>query len=128
AGLGDARGQDHDGALVEVDLQLETEVADRSQHGGLVRLPCRDNDATHRNGTYAPLLQCGDKGGRRWGREWRLLACRRLVKKSAVFGDDILEQIESWADFLQLIELAPGDEDEAPARGQQSLERAQCFR
>ena len=56
--LVDSGRQNHDRALVENDLQLETQIADRGQNSGLVRLPRRDNDATH-----------GDRDRRRAGGE-----------------------------------------------------------
>src|SRR5262249_29419001 len=102
-------------ALVENDLELETQVPNGGKDRRFVGLPRRENDAAHRDTADAALAQCADEGIRRTRREGRFLAGRGLVEKSAVLGDDVLEQVEPRANLLQLVELAPGHEHEAPA-------------
>jgi hypothetical protein len=57
ARLVDTRGQDHDRALVEDDLQLEAEPANRLQHDVLHRLPAGDDSAANRQRMHAALAQ-----------------------------------------------------------------------
>ena len=55
ARLVDAGGQHHHRALVEYDLQLEAELADRLEHDVLHRLPARDDAAANRERMHAAL-------------------------------------------------------------------------
>ena len=127
AGLVDAGRQHHDGPLVEDDLQLQAQLVDRLEDRLLVWLPCRDDNAAHRHRAHPLVTQGGYEGlGRPIG-QGRLGAGRRVVEQGTVLGDDIFEQIEPRADALQVIELAPGDQHEASAGGNQALESVHSF-
>ncbi len=121
------RGKHHHGPFIEDDLQLKSVVLDGLEHDRLVRLPGRDDDPAHRNRSHAAGAQGGNKRIRWSLREQRLGVRRRLVEECAVFDDGVLEQVQVGTDLLQIIELAAGDEHEAPARGDQALQSGGCF-
>ena len=121
--LVDAGRQDHDGAFVEDDLQLEAELADRFEHGRLVRLARRDDDLAGGERGDAALAQSGEQRRRRRLREPAPLLRRRAIEQRAVLGDDALEDREVRMDAHEIVELAARDEHEPAPRREHVLER-----
>ena len=121
--LVDAGRQDHDGAFVEDHLQLEAELADRFEHGRLVRLARRDDDLADGERRDAALAQSGEQRRRRRLREPAPLLRRGPIEQRAVLGDDALEDREVRVDGHEIVELAARDEHEPAPRGEHVVER-----
>ena len=120
--LVDPGGKHHDCALVEDHLQLKSEIADRLEYRCLIGLPCRNDHTPHGQRLDRTLSQCFNKALRRPHAERLLLSCGGQIEQSAVFGHDVMEQIQPRANLLQVIKIATGDQQELAARGDQALE------
>jgi hypothetical protein len=109
ARLVDTGGQDHHRALVEDDLQLEAQFADRLEHDVLHRLPTSDDAAANRQRMHATLAQPRDERlGRRLG-EQGFAASAGLIKQRAVFGHNQIAAAQLRKCALQVRQLAaPG--------------------
>jgi len=115
-------GEHHDRAFVEDDLQLQAELADRFDGGGLVRRDGGDEDAPGRQrGDPAAAKQVEERGG---GRRPQRPALARSggVEERAVLRHDPVEEVEPVAHRLQLLQLAPGHEQELPPRRAKPLQ------
>ena len=118
AGLVHTGRQHHHRALVEDDLQLQPQLADHLQHDRVVRLPGRHDAAPHGERLDTAFLQLANEGLR-----WRVgqrpfLSGRRRVEQRTVFRDDEIEHVKLLAAYtVQVVEFAPGDEQDAPAGG-----------
>ena len=114
--LAQAGRQHHHGVFVERHMQLETQIADDFEDGGLVGLPGGNNDAADRQGRHTALPQGADEGfGRRLAEEL-FLARGRVVDDRAVLCDDAVEQLDVRTGREQILQLATGHEDEPSAR------------
>ncbi len=118
-----ARRQDHDRALVEDDLQLEAEIADRVEDDAFIGLPRRDEGVPDgQRGDLAGAKRLHEVGARRLA-ENLVLAARGTVEDSAVLGDDPIEEIDRREDVEEILELPPCGEDELAPRVAKALER-----
>src|SRR5690606_27601547 len=102
--------------LVEDDLKLEPKLANDIEHELLLRLPRRDDHAPDRQRLDAPRLEPLDEQRRRRLREKTFDPCGGIVEQRAVLRDDSIEHVELTEDALQVVELAPCDEYQSPAR------------
>ncbi len=89
-----------------------------------MRFPSRHNDAPDRNRADPSLAQKSDERVRWPGPQWSFLACRGLIEKSAILGDDILEQVQSRANLLQIVDFSSRHQHEPAARSEQPLQGA----
>ena len=121
--LGDACRQHHDRALVEHDLQLETEFLDGFEHGSLVRLPGGDDTVSDRDRLDLPLDQPGNELRRRRRRQNGPLLRRRDVDHGAILGDHTVEHPEVGERALELRQLSTGDQDQPSTGLLQALQR-----
>ena len=121
-GLVHRRGQHHDRALVEDDLQLQPEVADRLQHGGFVRLHRRDDGRADADRHPAPV-QCLDEcPGRRIGEDLALPG-RRKVQQGTVLGDHAIESVDLRKDAEQFSQFPTRYQYQPAAAGAEAIER-----
>ena len=116
AGLVDAGRQDHHRALVEGDLQLQPQLADRVEDDRLHRLPGRNDAASNRQRLDTAFAQTRHKGFRRRIGDRHLPAGARLVEQRPVLDDGEVAQGQFWEDPLQVGQLAPGHQDQPAAR------------
>lgn len=124
-GLVDAARQDHDGVLVEDDLEGELKFVDEGGGGGLVGDPGGDDDAALDDAVDAAgAEQAGEVGGGGIGQE-ALGAGGGVVEQGAVFGDDAVEEVEAGADDVEFVEDASGDEDEGSSGLAEAFEGGQ---
>ena len=89
-----ARRQYHHRALVENDLQFQTELTDHFEDRGLVRLPGRDDRVPDRQRRNIALLELFHENSRRSRRDHVLLARRRLIEQRAVFRHNEVENAD----------------------------------
>src|ERR1041385_4036032 len=87
-------------------LQLEAHVADRVQHGGLVRLHRGDDHLSDGERLDLLLLQRADELVRRRIAVRLSLARRRIVNEGAVLGDDARAHLRFRKNAQQVVELA----------------------
>ena len=114
--LAQARRQHHHGVLVERHMQLESEITDDLEDGGLMGLPRRHDHPADRDRGNTTLPQRADKRfGRRLAEELFLARCR-AIDDSAVLCNDSVEQLDVRTDREQVLQLATGHEDEPTAR------------
>jgi hypothetical protein len=124
-GLVDARREDHHGPLVEDDLELQAHLPDDVEHGRLVRLPRRHDHPADRDRPDPARLEPLDELGRRRLGQRALLARVGPVEQGAVLGHHAVEDVELGEDVEQLVELAPGHQDQLPAGLLHPLQRLQ---
>src|SRR4029453_6419833 len=92
-------------------MQLESEITDDLEYGGLVRLPRRHDHPADRERGHTTLPQRPDKRfGRRLAEELFLARCRAIDDR-AVLSDDSVEQLHTRADREHVLQLATGHED-----------------
>jgi hypothetical protein len=115
-GLVHSRGQDHDGALVEDDLELESEVPDGLKHGRLVRVPGRHQAVPHGERRDPAGAERGNEVGGRGFPERLVLSAGGSVDDSAVLGDHAVEHLDLRKDGEQILELPPRHQDDLAAR------------
>jgi hypothetical protein len=106
----DARGEDHRGAFVEDDIELQSQIADDLENGRLIRLPGGQIEWPTESGA---ILRFSMNRGEALAR-----AVRRLDRRSAVsvFGDNPIEDRKLWERLLQMWQFTlPGNQDQPPA-------------
>ncbi len=121
-GLVDAGGQHHDRVLVEDDVHLQSQVADRLQNGRLVRTPGRHDAAADGQRRDLAGMKGADKlRGRGWAQHF-FLTLGGVVEQAAVLGDNAIEQIDRGANALEIVQFAAGDEEDLAAGFAQALD------
>ena len=115
ARLVDVGRQDHHSALVENDLQLQSEVPDRLEDGFFMGLPGRDNGAANIQRGDARGAKPFDETLRRFGRQGLFLLARGRVEQRAVFRDNSVEEIEAGKTAGEVRQFAAGDENQLSA-------------
>src|SRR6185369_5870667 len=116
-----------DRAFVENDLELEAEIADRTQDRRLVRLHGRYDDMADGKGLDLFLLERADEFIRRRIAVRLLLAGRWIVYEGAVLGDDARAKFRFGENTQQIVELAAAHQHQLAAGGGQALERGDGF-
>lgn len=102
--------------LLKMTCHSSPRLADGLEHGGLVRLPGRDDCVADGERIDATCLEALDERRWRCRPERRLLARLGTVEQRAVLGDDPIEQVEARKRVLEVGELAAGDHQQPPAR------------
>ena len=108
--------QDHHGALVEDDLQLQSEVPNDLQHRRFIRFPGRHDRPPDRKRLDVSLPELLDEDGWRGCRNDMFLLGRGVINQRTVFRDNAIEQLELGKCSLEIRQVAAGDQDE-PAPG-----------
>ena len=124
--LVDAGRQQHHRALVEDDLQLESELADHFHRLELMRLAHRHDHPARRDGNAPCPQPLGQLGRRRFG-EHDLLARLRPIQERAVLRHHAIEEIEPRTHALQVLQFAAGHQQRLPAALAQPLHRGERF-
>jgi len=100
-------GQDHYRFLVKDDLQAEVQIPDRLKGGCIMRSHRGHNAPSH--GKRNPLFaQSGNEFGRGGRTQESLLARCRVVKQSAILGNDPIEEVEARKHSSQAGKFAAG--------------------
>ena len=125
AGLVDAGRQHHHRALVEGDLQLQPQLADRLQDHRLHRLPGRDDAAADRQRLDIALAQARHEGFRRRSATGVSRPVAGLVEQRAVLDHGEVAKVQFGEHPLQVGQLAPRHQHQPAARFLQAPQRSQ---
>jgi hypothetical protein len=107
--LVDPARQDHHRFFVKDYLQAEVQLLDRLKDGCSMRFHRRHNTLSHGKRYPLPPQTGHDSGG--GGRAQKsLLAGRRVMKQSAVLGDNPVKEMEARKYITQAGEFATGDQ------------------
>jgi hypothetical protein len=120
----DPAGQDHHRFFVKNYLQAEFQLLDRQIDGCFMRFHRCHNTLSHRK-WYPQPPQPGHNFGGRGRAQESLLACRRVMKQSAVLGDNPVKEMEARKYITQAGEFAAGDQYQLSSRPPSSFEPSQ---
>ena len=124
AALVHAGGEHHHRIAVERDLQLQTEVSDRFEHGDFMGPTRRQNRAASRERLDTAALELArEEVGHRWAEHLRLAASGNM-QNGTVLEDHGREQVQVGADRQQILENSASDQHGSAARRPQPLERS----
>jgi hypothetical protein len=111
----DPAGQDHYRFFVKDDLQAKVQIPDRQKGGCIMRSHRCHNTLSHGKRHSLPA-QIGHEFGGGGRAQESLLARCRVVKQSAILGDDPIEKMEARKYGAQAGKFAAGDQDHLSSR------------
>jgi|SRR5580658_665451 hypothetical protein len=124
--LVDPAGQDHHRFFVQDYLQAEVQLLDGQKDGCFMRFHRRHNALSH--GKRYPLLpQTGQDFGGGGRAQESFLARRRVMKQSAVLGDNPVKEMEARKYITQAGEFATGDQYQLSSRPSSPFESSQSI-
>jgi hypothetical protein len=105
-----ARRQDHDGSLVEDDLELEPQLADGFEHPHFLGFSRRNNDLANRKRNDVSGSQQIEEPQAGRSAQRAYITGVGPMQDAAILGDDAVEDWERREHASEVVELAAGDE------------------